>query len=481
MFAILYDPPGTEGNPREYELEVHNDIQVSSFSIAGSMANYKNLLIKGNVTLRLGGGVQVFPTQTVTIDGPALICTGSSAYAFFRISNNGTFIMKGNASLSGNKTTQYDGGGVYVGTGGRFIMQGNSSVHDNELRNASSKGCGVFVAAGGTFIMEDDSSVYGNTTFYPNGGNGGGVYIDGSGHLTMSGNASIHDNGPVPIGGGVNIVANGALTMKDYASIYDNASTVSGGGVHAGNSAATITMQDHASIYGNICENTSNGNPAGGGVYIGGTFTMKNYASVHDNELTAANGISYGGGVYVTGDDNSFTMLDNASVYGNTAKSERTYEALGGGVYIYGATFTLRDNSSVYGNTAHSWQYYARGGGVFVRRTTIIMRENASIYGNTVNGYSGSALTNGGGVYLDIYGYLRIEGGIITGRDGYGDFGSNRIMEDYTVTPFARGFALYAGGDAAQYGVFNGTAWTSYGTLSSPTYTVRVVNGVLQE
>jgi hypothetical protein len=70
-------------------------------------------------------------------------------------------------------------------------------------------------------------------------------------------------------------------------------------------------------------------------------------------------------------------MQDNTSVYGNRANSETNINGDGGGIYNSG-TFTMRDNASVYGNTSAR-----NGGGVYTIGNNGVFR----LVGGTIYGF----------------------------------------------------------------------------------------------
>ena len=132
----------------------------------------------------------------------------------------GGVITGGNAS---------DGGGVYV-NGGTFTMNGGTISG-----NVATSGGGVFVF-GGTFTMEG-GTISGNTAVYNNnGGNGGGVLVDGiesaTGLFTMSG-GTVSDNDATYYGSGLYLYTNGNAEIGGGyfgGSIYgDGTISVSGG------------------------------------------------------------------------------------------------------------------------------------------------------------------------------------------------------------------------------------------------------------
>ena len=202
------------------------------------------------------------------------------------------------------------------------------------------------------------------------------------------------------------------------------------------------TLELHSGeISGNLYLATYNG----GGVYVsgGGSFSMFDDARIYGNTA------GYGGGVYVSG-GGSFSMVDDAQIYGNTARfgggvyvSEGSFSMMGsarvdgntadyrgGGVYVSGGGyFSMMDDTRVDSNTAN----YNGGGGVYVSEGSFSMLGSARIDGNTVSSL-------GGGVYVSSRGYFsmmddtRVDGntavsggGVYVSEGSFSMLGSARV------------------------------------------------------
>jgi hypothetical protein len=182
-----------------------------------------------------------------------------------------------------------------------------------------------------------------------------------------------------------------------------------------------LIMRGSASVSGN----------ARRGVYISeGTFTIKDNASVFGNTVTSTGG----GGVYVGG--GTFIIQDDASVHSNTAtftvgRNNTIIGGEGGGVYISNNGTVVMEGGSVHGNTAIS------GGGTYIAYGGTFRIIGGSVYGNTVDNsgggmyiayrgssvmeggsvYGNTAVRNGGGMYIAEGGSYTMEGGTVYGRD----------------------------------------------------------------
>jgi hypothetical protein len=95
--------------------------------------------------------------------------------------HGGTFIMEGDAKISGNSAA-LGGGGVRINQGSYtkaiFTMKGNAEISGNTVTDTDGKGGGVWVRDGGTFTMEGGTingsgGANANTAF-----DGASLYVD---------------------------------------------------------------------------------------------------------------------------------------------------------------------------------------------------------------------------------------------------------------------------------------------------------------
>ena len=209
------------------------------------------------------------------------------------------------------------GGGVYVQSGTLTL---GGTISDNSALvggDALASGGGVFVGANGTFIMKGGATISGNKAKW---GGGVYIYADssGAGSFTMEGGtiSGCHAGGSgysSAKGGGVCIKAAGAKkgsftmqggTITGCTATVKSGKIATGGGVYV---EGTFIMKDGATISGNH----ANGGGAGGGVYVdSGEFTMKGGEIKNNNAQN-------GGGVYINANPAgvaSFKMEKSATV-----------------------------------------------------------------------------------------------------------------------------------------------------------------------
>jgi hypothetical protein len=199
-----------------------------------------NVIINGNQTLTLTGNgslLRIGANQSVVMNDLKLVGHRSNSTPLVAVL--GTFTMQGFASVSGNSTGSFDGGGVFVGWGSVFTMQDNSSVFGNHANS------GGGVNSRGTFTMYDNASIHRNDAR----SNGGGVQITG-GFFTMRNNSSIFANTAFSRGGGVDagsMFTDDTFIMREEASIYGNTAGF-GGGIALGQYTFRIAG---GTVYGN--------------------------------------------------------------------------------------------------------------------------------------------------------------------------------------------------------------------------------------
>jgi len=238
---------------------------------------------------------------------------------------------------------------------------------------------------------------------------------------------------------------------------------------YTGAAASMLTVNGELVLYDTDLQGSTSPSPFIT-VNNGGSLSMKGSSSIFGHKNNTPSPINNndpddkGGGVLVGGETvnayGTLTMEDNSSIYGNTANG-------GGGVFVKrSSSFTMKGNSKVYNNTADDGTGGGSGGGVVAwgqndtNGSTFIMQDNASIYGNT-------ASTGGGGVSVQ-GAYFRISGGSIY---------DNTALSGKALAFNNGGYpTIYK----AEYGVFNGSVWSSNGPLSTTDDPIRVVNGQKQ-
>jgi len=283
------------------------------------------------------------------------------------------------------------------------------------------------------FAVQGTLNLQGGVSLVGNGGNGGGVFNNGtfnmSGNSAIMGNVNYSDHWFIAGGGVQN---SGIFTMVDNAAVSNNSvissgsAAVYGGGINMGH--GTLIMTDNAVVEGNIAKSDT-GPAYGGGVNFGhGSITMSGNAQIRYNTAFTRTSAVYGGGIYQHG--GIVTMADNAALIGNIAHSVTGWTAVGGGIHSgYNSIFNMSGNASILNNEANS------GGGVWMSYmdSVMTMDGNATIDGNT-------ARDSGGGVHLVFDSTLQMNGGSISNNTAR--YGGGVAASSWSFVNIESGFVI---------------------------------------
>jgi hypothetical protein len=412
--------------------------------VSGGSFILKAGVISGNTTREGGGGggVAVFTSDgSFVMEGgeiannTALNGTGGGVYYF---SNNEPFVMKGgkitNNTVS-NAGSEYGGGGIYM-SAGSFFMEGGE-ISGNTVYGYNASGGGVcFGWYTGNFIMKNGAKIVNNSASGEGGGGyGGGVaflnyygHYDDTSFFTME-DSEISGNTAYKQGGGVYLYNYpGTFTMA-RSKIADNTLKIpdnqvsgdfwGGSGVCLINSpGAVFAMEDGSVVTGNTHFYGSSNKV--GSICINGksTFIMKNGTKITQNDddgLMFFNGGSFvheanteisdntGCGIAVFG-DSAISMQAGCKITGNNGR----------GVTIFDGAFVM-DGGEISGNSTYNVTgvslFDPYGGGVLVagNSESSFVMNGGEISGNT-------AVSRGGGVYVDSTGVFVLKGGEISGN-----------------------------------------------------------------
>lgn len=350
----------------------------------------KNPISGGKAEGSGGGGVCVYGTGAKLILNDGTSVKDNTAPTGGGINGNAAVEMK-NATISGNKATSNNGGGIELfsdqyGTGSFKMTSG--TIENN---TAASEGGGFhgpnFTMTGGTIQKNNAGTV------------AGGVLVNGTGACSMSG-GTITNNTSTYSGGGLLVDDNTPFTMGG-GTISNNTAGGDGGGIYNDNGNITLSG---GSVTGNKA-NVNAGN--GGGICNSGTglVSLKGTVSVNNNTAYLGGGIAgdsdgasdslqisekavisqntakfSGGGIYY---ESGVVELNGGTIKENTAK-------FGGGAYIYGGTYSM-DDGKISENTVS-----AKGGGLLLDCLDEGTITGGTITGNTVTGTDNNY---GGGIY----------------------------------------------------------------------------------
>lgn len=360
----------------------------------------KNPISGGKAEGSGGGGVCVYGTGAKLILNDGTSVKDNTAPTGGGINGNAAIEMH-NATISGNKATSNNGGGIELfsdqyGTGSFKMTSG--TIENN---TAASEGGGFhgpnFTMTGGTIQKNNAGTV------------AGGVLVNGTGACSMSG-GTITNNTSTYGAGGLWVDDNTPFTMGG-GTISNNTAGGDGGGIYNDNGNITITA------------GTISGNKGqwGGGINDCGTVTMKG-GTISGNSTTSKAGaginVSTNGKLTMSGGQiqnntsaetgggicNLGTLeISGGEISGNTTKYS------GGGIYNSAqGKGTAITGGTISGNTAETYG----GGGIYIEDNSKVTMTGGTIKANTVK-------TNGKAIYqngtLNLGGSAEVLGDIYLG------------------------------------------------------------------
>jgi len=311
-------------------------------------------------------------------------------------------VITGN--FGGKSTPTYGhGGGVCLVNAPATALIYNNLIAYN-VGDGSTTG-----AAGGVLLFNSDAEVVSNTIrnnrAANSAGRGGGIAVRG-GRPSLAGNTIISNAGSSGIeaqGGGIYINSSGPVTLtrnrihnnEALSNAGGNSWTARGGGVYAGGDAGGVVVMKFNQIYNNIAAPLSPHQGNGGGVYLYNLVIPSGlYGNeIHDN-VAGFNDSGAGGGVYLK---NSVTLMEDNAIFNNAASWSGNL-GTGGGLFVDGgqlrlADNTITDNHAVAFTGPPNTDTVGLGGGVYVTHTTAFSASGNTLTGNTSAG-------DGGGMYV---------------------------------------------------------------------------------
>ena len=476
-----------------------NSSRIFYINDAGAVT-LSGLTLENGTTASTGGAVRAFRTDLTVIDTSI---SGSVADW-----GGGVFVEEGvvavtDSTFIDNQATDY-GGGLAVYESDSVTIDG-STFDDNYARYEGGGGNFDNIASlsitgttftdnaarrnGGGFIVDNAATVdVTGSTFTDNysGSDGGGFHTDEVGVLTLA-DSTFTGNDADSDGGGFSIVGmyDGTIDISGITATGNSAPNDQGGaGVIQGNEVVDLTIAD-STFSGNV------GN-VGGAITIArvpdstinieaSTF-IGNDAAEYDGEGTRP---GVGGGLYLSSNDNSTTVISTSTFDANTAdygggialddaatvtidsSTISNNEADAGGGITSGGTALTLVNSTVSGNTAQRG-----GGGVKADAGSVsyVYQEGRVVEPGTVaithSTITGNTAAYGGGVLLGGYGTVTLDHDLLDGN-----VASGFVLGAVTEGPY--GEAIFVeGGRVVEQGV-------TPQALDSVTLTNSIVNGTV--
>ncbi len=342
-----------------------------------------------NIATNCGGGIYGYKVSTnCTIQYNEAI-DGAGIYIFH--STGGTVenaLTVTGGIIAHNKASQ-NGGGVNGGESGITIAISDTIIEHNTADNI---GGGIY---GHTITLNNCLIQYNTVTKL----HGGGVYVRGTGILTITGGTVSNNQakGTDSYGGGLCGVNTSKIKILGNVTIEGN-SAISGGGVYGVNVEITPDTT-------NICTIQNNKATTGAGIYATTSLDIDG-GIITGNEAT-------GNGGGVGGNSGCDISIDGTEISGNKA-------ATGGGVFGYHITL---NNTTISGNNATT-----NGGGVYSVTTIEFTNTN-----ETTCKIQNNTAVDGAGIYLASTGSLTLANATITGNIASGNGGGIYSLATLTL------------------------------------------------
>jgi hypothetical protein len=336
-----------------------------------------NCTVTSNTGSQHGGGLY-FDHSNVTLWGNTI--QGNNGSTHGGGDGGGLHLRYSDATLIGNKIVSNTAGTDYFSQGGGVYAYSSTVSISNCVvaeNIASTEDVGE---GGGLYFNESaatlsDNTIVSNTASIVEDGYGGGLYFYYS-DVTLSGNTiagNIASTGGEGMGGGVYLYRSDGATLSNNMIAGNIASTV-----YDGEGGGLLLNSENIRLEGNTVQGNIAGAhfSSGGGVsvvirdatLIGNTI-VSNTAGTDDYH-------NRGGGVYLYGGGNSFTLTNNV-IAGNYAKTE------GSGLWICGSPVEGPTSAHLVHNTIAD-NNGGSGQGVFVNDNTILDFTNTIIAGHSV-------------------------------------------------------------------------------------------------
>jgi hypothetical protein len=452
----------------------------------GAAVTLQDLTITGGINAApnsgYGGGVFVGGAAVTIVDSTI---TGNSADSGAGIYSGGTLVVDGGA-ITGN-TSIINGGGVFSNL---TATLSGVSIGTAAQPNTAGDGGGVYNQSPGNMTIDSATVIDSNTATAVTGG-GGGIWNDGTLALT---NAVVNLNVATDAGGGIDNISGGTLTITN-SEITRNSAKVAGGVLNNGTGGSTASFTNSL-----VSLNAATGvGPVagGGGIYsnFGAVLTVTD-TEVSDNTSAAegAAGIRNDvasatlDGATVTGNDavgngggirTSGTMvITDSTIDNNTATTSGAGIALDGSastLTVVGSTLDMNDAGTEGGGLAIGLEATAdldessvtnssAGAGAGIANAGTLELTNSTVSGNV-------AVTQGGGVMTS--GNATITHATITDNSATGEGGGVRVIGLPVVTltgTILDGNVAGSGLDCS--GVVGGGGFNLVGNTAAPcTYT----------
>ena len=379
--VTICDCSGTPGKIVNYTIfTVSSALTLSDVTVDGSQISMPT--VNGTFTLPPTGSLTMESGQITgaanaisALDGGIVNLNGGTVQGCVLLGKSAEMKMSG-GTITG--CDGKNGGGISVGgaitmsggvTGDTPVGGGSCTISGGTIMdNDATNGGGVYVENGGSLTVEGDAQIINN-----NAQSGGGIYVADGGSCTING-GTISNNKAQSDGGGV---------YSEDDRLYFNSGTISGNEAQNGGGICIAGEYNSVTLGANngtvqLTNNTAKIN--GGGMYLAEGTTGHDITG--SNTLISKNRALNGGGVYAT--DGLLTMSGGKL-------SENTATENAGGIYageIFNGT-----GGEISGNKANQ-----NGGGLYASGDTVQLKSD--IKDNTATYYGGGVYEGAGRFFL---------------------------------------------------------------------------------
>jgi serine/threonine protein kinase/energy-coupling factor transporter ATP-binding protein EcfA2 len=318
------------------------------------------------------------------------------------IRNEGTLTLD-TCHITGNTQTSVAGSGTGGGgagilnAGGTLILQNSLIAHNTVATSDSDSGGGGGIESADGMLIIKNSQIVDNTV------TASGKFASGGGISSVYDKVTLINSnvtGNSVTGGPQTTIVSGGGIYSGYDTITLTNSSITGnkltggqqyiigGGIY--NSEGTLTLTNST-----ITQNSIAGNSVKEGAIAGGIASLASTTTIHNSRITGNAVVNkntiFGGGTAFSGGP---ITISNSTIADNTAVSNSSSNALGGGIENEG-TLSM-SNSTLSGNTAVSNGGSSLGGGIYNIHTGTLTMTNSTLSENTAR--SSNASAQGGGI-----------------------------------------------------------------------------------
>jgi|GEM_PF-6771503 len=235
--------------------------------------------VNNDCTITLTSGELSFPSgKNLTMDGGIVnvitLKAGANSRVMNMINNGSRNVTLNRLVITSGAPTNGNGGGIWFQSGGALTIS-NSTISNNTVSAATGSGAGIYMANASGTLSITSSTISGNKITGPTG-QGAGIWIGVAATIincTVSGNTITGINGN---GGGIYLSGSSSPSSFDHLTITDNSTAGVGGGVYA-QSFPVVTVRNTA-IAGNSA--------SGFGPDVAQTFTSDGYNVIGKNDFS---------------------------------------------------------------------------------------------------------------------------------------------------------------------------------------------------